>query len=457
MNPAGGRAPAKVSQPTPPSTNHPSRIRWWIMAFTTLTTAVAMVGRLDIGILGKYIQDEFAFNPQTMGWIFSAFAFAYQPFQIPGGWAGDRYGPRKIFTFSILLWAAATAAIALVSRLPLNQWVGIAWSFAILRFLTGIGEAPTSPNAARAVSNWMGSVRRGLGVSFHMVGIGLGGALAPVAITWIGQRWGWRPCFYLASALGIVVALIWWFYSTDSPEEHPKVNAAELALIRAGRMGREPHSGAQRGQRERPPWRKIFSSLSVWAMLLSYFCQGYMPFIYMTWFFIYLVRVRGLSMMQGGAWGSAPFVAILFLAPLGGWLSDLAVVKFGKRRGRQSTVWLGMGGSAILLWVGSHTANNTAALLMLTVAAGFNYFALPSWWATCIDLTPDHAGSLSGLMNMCSGGWLAPILTAYIATHFGWTQALDFAALLTAVGGFLWIFVNASGSLEDAPVHSAAG
>lgn len=457
MNFAHGQA-AGLSPSEPASIDlRPTRIRWWIMAFTALTTAVAIVGRLDLGVLGKYIQDEFAFNAQTMGWIFSAFAFAYQPFQIPGGWAGDRYGPRKVFTFSILLWAVATAAIALVSRLPLSQWVGMAWSFAILRFLIGLGEAPTSPNAAKAVSNWMGSVRRGVGVSFHIIGIGLGGALAPVAITWIGQRWGWRPCFYLSSALGIVVALIWWFYSTDRPEEHPRVNAAELALIRAGRPERDSHGAARGWPRKRPPWGRMLSSLSVWGILLSYFCQGYMPFIYMTWFFIYLVRVRGLSMMQGGVWGSAPFVAMLLLAPVGGWLSDFAVARFGKRRGRQSTVWLGMGCSAILLWAGSHTVNNTAAILMLAVAAGCNYFAVPSWWATCIDLTPTYSGSLSGLMNMFSGGWLAPILTAYIATHFGWTQALDFAALLTAIGGLLWIFVDASGSLEEVPAQSAAG
>src|SRR5260370_35217218 len=126
------------------SSSRPTRVRWRIMTIGILTLAVARLGRLNLGILAKYIQDEFAFGAQTMGWIFTAFSLAYHPFQIPGGWAGDRYGPRRILTLSILLWAAATAAIALLPVLAISRWLGLAWSFAILRFLMGLGEAPAS-------------------------------------------------------------------------------------------------------------------------------------------------------------------------------------------------------------------------------------------------------------------------------------------------------------------------
>jgi MFS transporter, ACS family, glucarate transporter len=442
-----------VESETSPVRLRATRVRWRIMAMTTITLAVATLGRLNLGILARPIIDRFSLSIQTMGWIFSAFSFAYHPFQIPGGWVGDRYGPRKVLTVSILLWSLATAGIGFLPHFPISRWVGLAWSLAILRFLVGLGEAPTSPNTAKVVASWMGPVRRGFGVSFHILGIGLGGALAPVLVTWIGLRWGWRACFFLSSLLGILVALSWWIYSTDFPEQHPEVNAAELTLISP--RGAKPNSSKAGLPRDSPPWRRMLSSLSVWAILLSYFCQGYMPYIYVTWFFIYLARARGLTTMQTGYWGSTPFIAIMLLAPIGGWLSDFAVTKLGRRRGRQSTVWLGMGCSAILLWAGSHTLNNTAAILMLALAAGFNFFASPSWWATCIDMTPTYSASLSGLMNMFSGAWLAPIVTAYIATHFGWRQALDFAALLTATGAFLWIFVNASKNLEDVPLSSS--
>ncbi len=194
----------------------------------------------------------------------------------------------------------------------------------------------------------------------------------------------------------------------------------------------------------------MLSSASVWGLILSYFCIAYPAYVYYTWFFIYLVRVRGLTVTQGGFWGSTPFVAIALLTPWGGWLSDRAVARFGNRRGRQSAVWFGVACSATLLWLGSHTASNTPAILLLAVAAGFNVFSTATWWATCIDLTRNFSGSLSGLMNMCGnlGGALSPIVTGYLAVRVGWTQALDFAALVTLAAGLLWALVNADEDLE---------
>ncbi|MGH6631424.1 MAG: MFS transporter, partial [Burkholderiales bacterium] len=154
---------------------------------------------------------------------------------------------------------------------------------------------------------------------------------------------------------------------------------------------------------------------------------------------------------QGGYWGAAPFVASVLMAPLGGWLSDRAVTRLGRKRGRQSIVWIGMTCSAVLLSLGAHTADNTLAILLLAGAMGFNLFATPTWWATCIDLAPNYSGSLSAMMNTSGnlGGWLSPILTAYLATRFGWATALDFAALVTVCSGALWFLVDANRNLEE--------
>jgi ACS family glucarate transporter-like MFS transporter len=195
----------------------------------------------------------------------------------------------------------------------------------------------------------------------------------------------------------------------------------------------------------------------VWALVLSYFCHGYTPYIFFTWFFIYLTRVRGLTIAKGTFWGTIPFITMTLMAFVGGWLSDRAVVRFGRRHGRQSTACLGMTCSAVLLFAGSHAVGTVSAVLLLSAAAGFSSLAAPSWWATCIDVTPNYSGSLSGLMNTCANmaGGIAPIVTARIATHFGWSQALDFAAIVSLMAGVIWLFVNADSSLETA--NSANG
>ena len=115
-----------------------------------------------------------------MGWILSAFLLGYALSQIPGGYLADRYGPRKVLVVTICWWSVLTAATALAPQMPLRNWFGVAWSFAIVRFLIGIGEAPSIPGYTRVVSAWLGDVHRGFGSSFTQMGIGLGGALTPV-------------------------------------------------------------------------------------------------------------------------------------------------------------------------------------------------------------------------------------------------------------------------------------
>lgn len=448
-----GQMPAAPQAGAGPSAAGPTRVRWHIIALLAVISGLTYVDRLNLSIAAGYIQKEFLFNDETMGWVLSAFVLGYALFQVPGGWVGDRYGPRGVMTVAILWWSLFTAGTAIAPRLPLVGWFGLAWSFAIVRFLIGVGEAAAFPNSNKIVAYWMGASQRGIGNALFLFGIGVGGALTPKFITSLMARWGWRSSFYACAVVGVAVALVWRLYATNRPEEHPRVNAAELALIHAGETQDASVLQAPTARHQGAPWGRMLSRVSVWALVLSYSCIVYAAYIFYTWFFIYLTRVRGFTVKQGGFWGSTPFLAIALLAPLGGWVSDRAVARFGKRRGRQSAVWLGAAFSAGLMWAGGHTENNILAILLLAGAAGFNLFATTTWWAACNDLTKRYSGSLSGFMNMFGnlGGWLSPIVTAAIATRVGWNQALSFAALVTLAAGALWLLVDASQSLEEPP------
>jgi ACS family glucarate transporter-like MFS transporter len=338
----------------------------------------------------------------------------------------------------------------LAMRLSLN----LAWTFGVVRFLTGLGEAASYPSANRIVAYWTTKTERGIGSSLLLGGVGAGGVMAPALFALTVEQWGWRSSFLVSGVFALIVASVWFVFSTNRPDEHPRINSAELKLIGTERSAASGDPIA----RVKTPWRMILRNRSVWALLLSYFFHGYTPFIYFSWFFIYLTHVRGLTVAKGGLWGTTPFIAMTVLSPIGGWLSDKAVKHFGTRRGRQSTAWIGMSCSALLLWLGSRTTNNMGAILLLAGAAGFSNFAAPSWWATCIDLAPNHSGSLSALMNTCANiaGGIAPVLTVYIATTFGWTRALDFAALMSFTAGVIWIFVDAGESVEISEIRVGA-
>jgi ACS family glucarate transporter-like MFS transporter len=295
------------------------------------------------------------------------------------------------------------------------------------------------------VSAWIGDVHRGLGSSFTLIGIGLGGALTPILITSIMRHWGWRMAFYICAALGIAVALVWYRCAADRPEDHRGVNAAELALIRGGQSdARKPRAASANSGAA--PWGNLLSSVSVIALVVGYFCQGFPIYFYHTWFFIYLVRGRGFSLAEGGFWGATPYVAIAIMAPIGGLFSDFAAKKLGKKMGRKVAVWVGMFCSAGFLWAGGHASNKVTAILLLAAAAGFNMFASATFWAACIDLSERFSGSLGGLMNTFGnlGGWLSPIVTAYVASSLGWTAALTVASVVTFASGLSWLFIDTS-------------
>jgi ACS family glucarate transporter-like MFS transporter len=413
-------------------------------------TGLTYVDRLNLGIVAKNFQDEFQFTPQTMGWILGAFSLGYAWFHVPGGWLADRFGARRVLAGAIIWFSLFTALTTIAPNLPILSLAGAAWAFAIVRFLMGVGESAAFPVGNKMMGHWLGPNERALGTSIFLAGVGAAGIIAPVLITRLATDFGWRSPFLILGSIGILAGLACYSYVTDRPEQNPRVNASELALI-AGPAKTEEGSVAERAAPGiSVPWRRIFSNPSIWALMISHFCLVYPLYIFFTWFFIYLVKVRGVTVSNASFWGSAPFVANIIMVPFWGWLSDRAVQKLGKRSGRRATAWLGIAGSAFLLWSGSHTANNTAALVQLAIAAGFNFAASAILYTTCTDISTKSSGSISGIMATFGslGGAASPVVTVLIATKLGWSYALDFAALVTLVSGAAWFFIDAGGSIE---------
>jgi sugar phosphate permease len=312
----------------------------------------------------------------------------------------------------------------------------------------GLGEAAALPVGNKLMAYWLGEKELAFGTSIFLAGVGAGGIVAPFFIFWLIRHWGWRASFFVSGVVGGALAILCYTYVTSRPEDHPHVNAAELALING--PAKFEKDGALHSTKV--PWRKILATRSVWALMISHFCLVYPVYIFFTWFFVYLMKVRGITITKASFWVSAPFVANVIMVPLWGWLSDRAVEKLGKRMGRRSSAWLAIAGSAVLLWSGSLTANNTVALLQLAIAAGFNFAASAVLWTTCNDISAKFSGSISGSMSTFGslGGWFSPVLTGYVAAKFGWTAALNLAAAVTILSGLAWFFIDA-----DQPITSA--
>ena len=401
-----------------------------------IVSAISYLDRVNISIAGTYIAKEFHLSNVELGYVFSAFVLGYAVFQAPGGWLGDRFGARRTLLVAVIWWSVFTALTAWAPTGFLAKWVGVVTALWIVRFLIGIGEGPALPNTNKMIGQWMAPQERARGNSLFIIAVGIGGAFTPPVIVWAMTHWGWRICFAACGLLGIAVAAVWHWNSTETPREHKGVNEAELRWI----QGARPPPPARRAM----PWRRMFAGSSIPALLVSNFMLGYVTYIFYTWFFLYLVNVRHMPMLSGGYWSTAPFLAMLIAAPLGGYWSDAMVRRFGQPWGRRLPVFITALASCLLLTVGSRITDPYQAILLLALAAGCNGVCAVTSWALPNDLSEHYSGSVAGVLNTSTnlGGALSPMLTPFIAQRLGWVAALDLAAGFMLCIVLLWFLIH---------------
>jgi ACS family glucarate transporter-like MFS transporter len=178
--------------------------------------------------------------------------------------------------------------------------------------------------------------------------------------------------------------------------------------------------------------------------MLSYFCFGYVAYIYFSWFFTYLASVRGLDLKSSGLYGTLPFIAMAVASPFGGWVSDRLTVRFGARVGRCAIAGVGMGLSGVCIALASGVIDARVAALVLAAGSGSLYLAQSAFWTLSADIGRSAAGTVSGFMNMgCQiGGVIVGILTPILAQSFGWTASFLFTAAVGIVGALSWLLID---------------
>jgi ACS family glucarate transporter-like MFS transporter len=431
-----------------------STVRWRILSLLFVISMVTYLDRVNIAIAATHIMREFNLSAPNMGKVFSAFVFAYGLFQLPGGWLGDRYGPRIVLSGAIAWWSIFTLLTALAASIFPLSLLPVVVSLIVVRFCLGIGEAAAFPNFNRTIANWIPPTKRAFASSAPLAGGGLGAALTPPLIAWLIVAYGWRESFYVCAALGLVVAAAWYWYSRDRPDQHSSVNDLELTLIRSGSLKSPDAANQNPDIKRKTPWSAILRARNVWILTLINFSCGYVIYIYLTWFYVYLVEARKLSFVQGSFYTTGPFIAITILTPLGGALCDRAVKRFGKRVGRRLIGICGMAIAGVALAAGAQIENINIAIFALSLGAGAIYVSLAAQWVSTIDICRPHAGVVSGIMNWGgnTGGMISPIIMPMIAQQWGWAVALQIAAGVIILGSLLWWLLQ-----PDKPIVLADG
>jgi MFS family permease len=411
----------------------PTHVRYIVLGLTVAAYMITYIDRTVISSAVPSIQKEFGFSIVTMGWILSSFQWAYALFQIPGGWLGDRIGPRRALTLIVSWWSMFTCA-------TIFAWS--AGSMALIRFLFGMGEAGAFPIATRSLSRWMLPTERGFAQGATHAGSRLGGAITPALVVLIIARWGWRAAFLCCGALGLIWAAVWFWYYRDTPDEHRSVNSGERELIRSSL---ELSRGTQHAQIV--PWKRILLSPQMWILCAMYFCYAYNLAVYLVWFPKYLNDHRGFNLRQMGFYASMPLLAGTVGDVFGGWFSDLLAKWSGNLKSARRIV--GAGGfllSALCIVPACLTTNSLVSVWLSCVAMFGMESTVGVSWAITLDIGADSAGAVSAVMNTSGniGGAISSALSAYLVTFFGWNAPFLVMAGLSVLAAVLYLKINAS-------------
>jgi len=420
------------------TTGRPSRTRYVVLALLVLHYMNTYMDRVAISMAAPAMREEFGFGPGALGLIFAAFSLGYALFQIPGGWMADRFGPRRVLSGIVIYWSIFTIATA-------AAWS--AGSLLVIRFLFGSGEAGAFPAATRAISRWFPSSERAFAQGVTHAGARFGAVITPPIAALMIVRWGWRSVFVLFGLLGFAWVVGWYLFYRDCPDQHDRVNASELAIIREGRGPGDDGSGS----RPAVPWRAMLRSSNVRALCAMYFLYVYATWIFFAWFPTYLVETRQFSLLEAGLWSSLPLMAAVVGNSLGGWLSDRLVMRSGLRSGRRRVAIVGFVIAVVFLPLGAVAPTAAMAVACFSLAVGALELTTGVSWAVPVDIGRAFAGTISALMNTCGnlGGVLSALVVGWLVQVTGrWELVFLIAAAACLAAAVCWLRIDPEEQVE---------
>jgi len=404
-----------------------SHVRFWIIAVLFIISTINYASRATLGIAGKPLAGEFHLDPVQLGYLFSAFGWAYVIGQIPGGALLDRYGSRPVYIWSITLWSVFTVLQAFVSYFA---FLPVMISLFVLRFALGVAECPGFPANARIVANWFPSPERGTASAIFNASQYFSVVAFTPLMGWLGQYYGWRSIFLVMGAVGLVGAAIF-AAIVHSPSRHKAISRREYDYIeKNGALVNldKPAAGAQ-------PIRwslvgQLLTNRMQLGIYIAQYCINALTYFYSTWFAIYLQEARHMSLAKASLAAAGPAIAGFAGGVLGGMFSDLLLRKgVSLSNARKIPILSGLVISCAIILC-NYTDSQGMILLFMSMAF-FGKGVAALGWAVVSDTAPREATGLAGsVFNMCGNlsTIATPIAIGYIlkGTHNNWDLALVF-------------------------------
>jgi MFS family permease len=363
-----------------------------VLLFLVVLAIITFLDRIAISVAAARMQSDLQIDTGRWGWILGAFVLSYGLFEIPTGAMGDRLGPRRVLTRVVLWWSTFTALTGLTRGFS---------SLLATRFLFGMGEAGAYPNISAALARWYPADSRAQAQGFIWGASRLGGALAPLIVVPLQRTLGWRTTFVLLGLIGAVWALGWFAWYRDKPPEQAEAGASAA------------HAKTN--------WGQLFRNKQMRLLFAMYWCYGWGPWFYFSWYPLYLMKAGHFSEKQMGLYSALPYILGVIANVVGGGVFDRLAARCGIRfTGRLIGSASLLGAAGLML---AMTQIHQRALLVIVSALGFGVgdLMVPAAWAVAMNMGGERAGTVTGAMNTAGqlGGFVCSVLAGYLVQATG--------------------------------------
>jgi ACS family glucarate transporter-like MFS transporter len=392
-------------------------LRYFILLMLFVLTSVNYADRATLSIAGPAIAKDLGLDAVTMGYVFSAFGWAYVIGQLPGGWLLDRFGSKKVYVTSLFVWACFTTMLGGVWVLGATAAVAALF---ILRFFVGFAEAPCFPANSRIVSAWFPTSERGTASAIFNSAQYFGTVIFAPLMGWITHAFGWHWVFVVIGCLVFFLGIVW-AKTLFNPKDHPWLGQAEFKYMEQGGALIDMDQGKSA---LKPQWdtiRQLLSNRMLLGMYLGQYGLNAVTYFFLTWFPVYLVQARGMSILKAGLVASIPACCGFIGGVSGGLVSD-RLLKSGCSLtfARKAPIVIGMLMSTTMIACNYLRTEWMVVAIMALAFFGKGFGALG--WAVVSDTSPKEAVGLAGGLFNFIGSMSAittPIAIGYIIKGTG--------------------------------------
>jgi ACS family D-galactonate transporter-like MFS transporter len=409
-----------------------TRARFGILALISVGTMINYLDRTVLGIAAPTLRTDLGIDATTMGLVFSAFAWTYAAFQIPGGVFLDRFGAKITYFLSLTFWSLFTLLQAFSTGL---------YSLLFYRFGLGVAEAPCFPANSRIVGTWFPQQERATATGIYTVGEYIGLAFFSPFLFWVMAAYSWHALFIGVGVVGLIYGAVWWLFYRE-PRDHRSVNQAELDYIAAGGglapklMEKVPFAWANVGH--------LLSYRQIWGAAIGQFAGNATLVFFLTWFPTYLATERHMGWVKVGFFAVLPFIAAAIGVLSGGWFSDFLFRRTGSANIARKVPIIG-GLLLASLIVSANYVDSDAAVIAILSVAFFGQGMVGLGWTVISDVAPKALmGLTGGLFNFATNlaGIITPLVIGFIIDATGsFVWALTFVGAIALLGALSYIFL----------------